>query len=86
LQNFASWLIIGLVFSFTIDGLIKWRSDFGKQTKVLKIPLIIICINVLNFSAVNIVNGYYVLTLVGLLSFGVMMFVTIKSGKISDPI
>lgn len=84
LQNFASWLIIGLIFAFALNRLVKWRNDFDKQRKVLKIPLMIICINVLNFSAVNIVSGYYVLTLVGLLSFGVMMFVTINSGKISD--
>jgi uncharacterized membrane protein len=72
MQNFASWLIIGLVFTTAINSLIKWKSDFETQKKVLTFPLIIIVVGVFNFSVVNIVYGYYVLTIVGLLSFAVI--------------
>ena len=72
MQNFGAWLLLGVVFAFTLNGLLKWRGNFGKQKKLLRIPIVIICINIINFSVVNIVNGYYALTLVGLLSFGVM--------------
>lgn len=73
IQNFAAWLSLGIVFAFTLNGLLKWRGNFGEQKILLRIPVVIICINLINFSAVNIVYGYYALTLVGLLSFGVML-------------
>lgn len=72
MQNFAAWLLFGIVFSFTLNSLLKWKPGFKSQKQLLSIPLLIICINILNFSAVNIANGYLVLTLVGLFTFGAM--------------
>lgn len=77
-QNFVSWLIIGLVFSIMLGSLIKWRPAPANESSLLKIPLIIIAINVVNFSVMNFVHGYIVITILGLSIFAVMMLSSIK--------
>jgi uncharacterized membrane protein len=69
LQNFVSWFVVGIVFVFTISQLIKWNKTGSNNSFIPKIPLIITAINILNFSVVNVANGYYVLTAFGLAIF-----------------
>lgn len=69
LQNFVSWFAIGIIFIFTLSQLIKWDHVPINNSYVNKIPLLIMAINIVNFSVVNIVNGYYFLTITGLVIF-----------------
>ena len=66
LQNFISWFLLGLVFSFTLNFLVKWKEPSGINLKLFRIPALIIIINILNFSVVNTAGGYYVLTFTGI--------------------
>jgi hypothetical protein len=43
-----------------------------------KIPLLIVLINILNFSIINIAHGYLVLTAVGLIIILLMIFISIN--------
>lgn len=78
MQNFLSWLVIGILFSVMLGSLIKWKPAPQNESSLLKIPLIIIGINIINFSAVNFVHGYAVITLIGLLVFALMILSAIK--------
>jgi putative membrane protein len=72
MQNFAAWLGLGMIFSIIMIKILKWKREF--RLNDLYVPAIIICINVLNFSIVNIANGYYILTVVGLGILAVIVF------------
>ena len=69
IQNFISWFVIGIIFIFTLSQLIKWHTVQKDNSLMSIIPLIIMAINIINFSVVNIVNGYYFLTITGLVIF-----------------
>ncbi len=71
-QNFISWFVIGIIFIFTLSHLIKWNSVTPGNKSTGKIPLIIMAMNIINFSVVNIANGYYFLTITGLVIFTVI--------------
>jgi putative membrane protein len=73
IQNFISWLIIGFLFSFLANGSIKWSADFHQKKRLLKIPFLIMGLNVLNYTLVNAVNGYYIITTSGLLIFAIVL-------------
>lgn len=73
LQNFVSWFAIGLIFVITLSQLIKWHSNKTGNSKLFKIPLLITAINILNFSVVNISNGYYFLTITGIVIFTIII-------------
>ncbi|MBE2227769.1 MAG: carotenoid biosynthesis protein [Ignavibacteria bacterium] len=77
LQNFVSWFAVGIVFVFTISQLIKWNKTELNSSFIIKIPLIITAINILNFSVVNVVHGYYVLTAFGLAIFTAIIVSTL---------
>ncbi len=70
-QNFIAWFVLGFIFSLILSFLLREKND--DDISVVKIPLVIIIINVLNFSIVNLANGYYVLTLIGLVIFGIII-------------
>jgi len=82
IQNFISWFIIGTLYSAAIAFIITWKSKIENKSKLEKIPLIIIVINILNFSVINIANGYMVLTITGLVLILLIISVSAKfSGK-----
>ena len=72
-QNFISWFVTGLIFAVTFSQLIKWNDNGTGKFHFFKIPLLITGINIVNFSVVNIVNGYYFLTVTGIVIFGVII-------------
>lgn len=78
IQNFISWFIIGILYSAAIAFIIKWKSKIENRSKLEKIPLIIIVINILNFSVINIANGYFVLTAVGIVIIIAIVLISIK--------
>lgn len=70
-QNFAAWFVIGFGFSLLINKLIKWKSPVDQNS--VFIPSLIFVINVLNFTVVNILFGYYMITIIGLLMTGIVI-------------
>ncbi len=82
IQNFISWFLIGLIFVITLSQLVKWHKVEIHNSRLYKIPLLIIAINIINFSIVNIANGYYFLTITGLAIF-IIIITSIKLFKTS---
>lgn len=78
IQNFISWFIIGILYSAAIAFIVKWKSKIENRSRLEKIPMIIIAINILNFSVINIANGYFVLTAVGIVIIIAIILVSIK--------
>ena len=76
LQNFLSWLFFGFLFTIIIEKIIRWKNTHNES--LLKIPLIIMGINLLNFTIINLANGYFALTATGLIIFAVIIFSSIK--------
>lgn len=70
-QNFGAWLAVGLMFSAAVSRLIKWDNIKSCSSLNYKIPVVILIINILNFSAVNIAHGYYIITFLGVMMFAV---------------
>lgn len=70
LQNFVAWFALGFIFSFVLHKLSKHRNP---EQKTILIPAIIIIINLLNFSIVNMAHGYFILTLMGLIIFSFIL-------------
>ncbi|MBZ0202716.1 MAG: carotenoid biosynthesis protein [Ignavibacteria bacterium] len=68
-QNFAAWLVTGILFSLVLSRLIKWNDMQSYSSFYYKIPLLIIITNLLNFSVVNLANGYFVITFLGIMIF-----------------
>jgi hypothetical protein len=60
--------VLGIIFSFTLGRLLQWKAD-SETVNLAIIPLIIILINIMNFSILNIAYGYYILTAAGLAIF-----------------
>lgn len=83
IQNFISWFIIGLIFVTILSQLIKWRKVDINKSRLFKIPLLITAINIINFSVINIANGYYFLTITGLAIF-IIIITSIKLFKTSS--
>lgn len=77
MQNFVSWYAIGLIFIFTFSQLIKWHKSAYYGSVLYKIPVLILLINIVNFSVVNIFNSYVTITVFGLLHF-VIIIVLVK--------
>lgn len=84
IQNFISWFVIGIIYIFTISQLIKWHSVPNSNSFMNKIPLIIMAINIVNFAAVNTANGYYFLTITGLVIF-IVIAASIRLFRTSAP-
>lgn len=71
LQNFAAWLVIGFIFSLCLSKIVKFRSPADKGS--ISITFLVILINILNYSVINILHGYYILTAIGLLIFAAII-------------
>lgn len=69
LQNFAAWFITGLIFLLVFSRLIKWNDIQIYASSYYKIPLLVLIINILNFSVVNLANGYFIITFLGIMMF-----------------
>ncbi len=80
-QNFISWFVIGLLFTVTISQLIKWDNIKNYSSMFGIIPALILAVNIVNFSLVNFYNGYFILSLTGLLIFAVLTFSALYFSK-----
>jgi len=81
IQNFASWFGIGFVFSLIMEKFIKWDEEKIKNKKLFIIPVIVFSMNVLNFSVINMVSGYFLFTFIGLALVGAEMLLIINIGN-----
>lgn len=66
LQNFVSWLVIGFIFSMIVLKLAKWKQVESYDNSLYKFPIIIFCINISNFSFINLYGGFILFTIAGL--------------------
>lgn len=67
-QNYISWFIVGILFSYFLKLLLKENTVRGNKSGIISnTPLIIYLINVLQFTVINFANGFLVMTLFGLL-------------------
>lgn len=78
LRNFASWFILGFIFSFIMDKIISWDKQKFANKDLFVIPVLVFALNILNFSIINIVNGYFLFTLTGLALLGAEMLLIIN--------
>lgn len=80
--NFFSWFVIGFLFSLLIEKLSGWDTELLQYRKLFAAPLIILIINVLDFSFINIYHGYLLFTLSGIGVLAAQFFLIITSKKI----
>lgn len=61
-QNYLSWFIIGVVFSYILERMV------GKNVKSINIsiPLTVLSMSIIQFLLINIVNGYYIYSVIGI--------------------
>ena len=78
IYNYVSWFILGFVFSFLIDRYTRWNNDVISGKQLVVIPVIILLINIIQFSIVNVYHSYLALTLIGLLIIGSVILTGIK--------
>jgi len=76
-QNFISWFVIGLLFTVTVSQLIKWDNIKNYSSTLSFIPVLIMAVNIVNFSLVNFYNGYFILSITGLLIFALLTFTSL---------
>ena len=81
LQNYISWFIAGLLFSYLLNRLVIWNRTVFENINFITIPAILISLNILQFAVVNLVSGYILVTLIGLVLISACVVITVKSVK-----
>ena len=81
LQNYISWFIAGLLFSYLLNRLVIWNRTVFENINFITIPAILISLNILQFAVVNLVSGYILVTLIGLVLISACVIITVKSVK-----
>jgi uncharacterized membrane protein len=81
LQNYVSWFIAGLLFSFILNRLVIWNRTIFENINFITIPAILISVNILQFTVVNLVSGYIFATLIGLILISSCILLSVKSGE-----
>ncbi len=66
LQNYLSWLVTGFIFAYLLDRFILWNRNIFLNINFITIPVVILMINILQFSIVNIYFGHLFITFIGL--------------------
>jgi len=80
-QNYMSWFIAGLLFSYILNRLVIWNRTVFENISFITIPAILISVNILQFAIVNVVSGYLLVTLIGLALISACILISIKSVK-----
>lgn len=76
--NYVSWFILGFVFSFLIDRYTQWNDVVFSGKQIIVIPFIILLVNIIQFSIINVYHSYLALTIIGLLIIGSVTLIGIK--------
>lgn len=78
LQNYVSWFIAGLLFSYILNRLVIWNRIVFENISFITIPAILISVNILQFAVVNAVSGYIFITLIGLILISASVLLSVK--------
>jgi len=83
LQNYVSWFIIAIIFSTLLYFALRKKSIKAEKNSLIinYIPYIILLINVIQFSVINLMNTYLIPTLSGLILITLIIFIK-KRGKL----
>lgn len=83
LQNYVSWFFIAVVFSTLLHLTIGKKSVRADKRSMLinYTPYIILSINVVHFSFINLLNAHYISTLSGLILITLIVIIK-KRGKL----
>ena len=81
MQNYMSWFIAGLLFSYILNRLVIWNRIVFENINFVTIPAILISVNILQFATVNVVSGYILITLTGLVLISACVLLTVKFRK-----
>lgn len=77
-HNYVSWFMLGFVFSFLIDRFTRWSDEVFSGKQIIVIPSIVLLVNIIQFSIINVYHNYLALTITGLLIIGTVMYLGIK--------
>ena len=75
LQNFAGWWILGLLFSLFLSLFIPPSKINLPNSYHRKIPYLILLVNILTFTIINVYYGYILISIFGLLIIGLITIV-----------
>jgi uncharacterized membrane protein len=81
LQNYVSWFTAGLLFSYILNRLVIWNRTVFENISFITIPAILISVNILQFAIVNIISGYILITLTGLVLISACIMISLKAMK-----
>ena len=83
IQNYVSWFFVALIFSTLLYMLIRKKITRTENGNLLinYTPHIILSINVIQFSLLNLLNAYYLSTLSGLIIITIIIIIK-KRGKL----
>ncbi len=74
-QNYVSWFIVGILFSFFLHKFLKHGTELKDKSDFISYtPLIIYLINVLQFTIINLINSYWLTTVFGFLLISLTIF------------
>lgn len=76
--NYAGWFIIGFFFSYLLDKYVVWNKGVFYSYKFAALPVIILTVNIIQFSVVNVVHGFVLITVTGLLTIGTAVLIAYK--------
>jgi putative membrane protein len=76
--NYISWFALGLFFTFLIDKNVKWYEGIFSNRQLALLPAVLLSVNIIQFSAVNVFGGYLLMTLAGLSIIGAVTILAIK--------
>jgi uncharacterized membrane protein len=77
-QNYVSWFIAGLLFSYILNRLVIWNRTVFENINFITIPAILISVNILQFAVVNVVSGYILTSLTGLALISACILLSIE--------
>jgi uncharacterized membrane protein len=77
IQNYVSWFAVAVIFSTLLNRLLRKKSIKADRSSFLinYTPYIILSINVIQFSLINLMNAHYLSTLSGLILITLIIFI-----------
>ncbi len=78
LQNYVSWFVIGLIFSLLLERFVIWNRNIFQNINFITIPAILLTINIIQFSIINLYSGFYETTLAGLVIIAACILLSLR--------
>jgi len=82
-QNYVSWFVIAAIFSILLYLLLRKKNSTAEKNSLLiyYTPYIILSVNVIQFSFINLINAHFIATLSGLALISFIILIK-KRGKL----